>query len=176
MNWTLGAACLLAAGIGARDLEVRISRDDGSGGQVVVRGRLDAPVERVWRVLADHQAYPRIFPEIRRMTFLRRSARGSVWRAEVTLPWPLGQQWTEEEVEARRGSLTVTWRHLAGSIRDNSGSWQLRAAPGGGTAVVYRNRFDPGTPLLPQWLVTWAVAIGIPKVVDDLRRYVAEAR
>ncbi|MBM3269580.1 MAG: SRPBCC family protein [Candidatus Sericytochromatia bacterium] len=170
----MGLICLLAGG--DRDLQVQVAREPGAGGAVTVRGRFAAPVDRVWRVLTDQGAYPRIFPEIRSMAYVRAGSRGTVWRAEVALPWPIGDRWSEHEVESRVEAWTVRWRHLAGTLRENSGSWQLRAAPGGGTLVAYRSRFDPGVPLLPQWLLDWAVTIGIPKVVEDLRRYVGTGR
>jgi hypothetical protein len=38
--------------------------------------------------------------------------------------------------------------------------------------VRYRNHFDPEIPVLPDWLVTWAVSLRIPGNLDDLIRYI----
>lgn len=156
------------------DVSVRVLDGSGGVGEVLVSGHIDAPMVRVWEVLTNHAEYPRIFREVRRMSLVRRGIRGPVWRAEVTLPWPLGEQWSEDEVVLLRGKWTVNWYHVGGSIRENTGSWRL-APDGPGTTVTYRNRFDPGVALVPGWLVTWAVSQGIPRIVRDLRAHITGA-
>ncbi len=172
----MGTSPALPGQAPSEDVTVRVISSTGSGGEVEVSGRLDVPIGRVWTLLNDKLSYPRIFPEIRRMTFVRRGERGPVWRADVALPWPLGDRWSEDESEAHPRTRLVRWWRVAGSIRENTGSWRLRQLHSGETLVTYRNRFDPGEAILPDWLVTWAVAVGVPKVIRNLRRHLEHER
>lgn len=179
MTGVLKVAASLAIGtagidsrVAAGDVVVRMDAGEAGAGNVVVMGRVDATWPRVWDVLTNQEDYPRIFREIRRMSYVREGIRGPVWRADVTLPWPLGDQWTEDEVVISRRGRTVNWYHVGGTIRDNTGSWRLQPAADGATVVIYRNRFDPGVAWVPRWLMSWAVSHGIPKIVRDLRAFV----
>ncbi|MFT4978347.1 MAG: hypothetical protein ACI8S6_004255 [Myxococcota bacterium] len=57
-------------------------------------------------------------------------------------------------------------------VRANAGKWEVTAAPGGGSSVVYELLYDPGGSV-PGFLVRWFQTAGAQDLVRELRDYAA---
>ena len=139
------------------------------------------PVERVhlvrgveprklYDVVTDFEAYPRLFPELKAVRILER--RPPVVRAEFRAEVVLKVRYVLDLV-CDPEALTIDWTFVEGEIvTDSVGGWRFTAVPEG-TRVEYRAGMTIKAPL-PSFIVRRAtdalVAASIPGVFAAIER------
>ncbi|MBM3276107.1 MAG: SRPBCC family protein [Candidatus Sericytochromatia bacterium] len=128
-----------------------------------------APVDVMWEVLCDLDAYPRMFDRMARSeTTLNAGEWGHNYN-EVQYPWPWGKRWVLNVIHNDRPRLVSRFKRLEGTIRELEGRFEVRPAPGGGALLRYGVRMDPGLDFVPAWLLSWATSILVPEILRDFR-------
>lgn len=137
--------------------------------------RVDSPPERVYTVLAAVERYPGWMPRVKEIDATpidTAGARHVAFRVEG----PFGE--VAYLVERRHAPPVVGrpgriwWSLVQGEFRDLTGSWEVTAAPGGGSIVTYRSLARP-LRWVPQSLVRTFARREVRGVAESLRRRVA---
>jgi hypothetical protein len=160
----------------------------GSGVQEMrAEGVMDAPPEKVWRVLRDYDRYPKTMPYIQAARILHREDGDKVMYlySVVSAPMVNARDYVirvvdESDWRDGRGYLKVSWKianerapKAPGNIvrvEVNDGFWLLEPSENGkSTRAVYYLYTDPGG-AIPRWIVNRANATAIPDVWEAVRR------
>jgi ribosome-associated toxin RatA of RatAB toxin-antitoxin module len=161
----------------------RVAAGAGLPREGIGRGIVEAPPERVFRVLADIAHWQEWVP------FLKRSdahsqADGSVLsRQMMVLPSPVGERrysvrFTQETGADREGKAwVIRWSLVPGSgnLAALRGSWRLTALGPGRTLAVCRLFTDPGG-LTPYFAVDRGTAQTLPWIFSGLRQQLRRSR
>jgi carbon monoxide dehydrogenase subunit G len=125
-----------------------------------VRTTVSAPIDVVWKVLADHEGMdkwgPGISAEVTTPGETDPNGVGAVRRISTPLPAPA----IVEEVTAFEPGRRMAYKALAGvPLRNYQGDVELRES-GNGTAISYTVRADQRVPLVEKAL-TKVIAAGL---------------
>lgn len=136
---------------------------------------IDAPPDRVWRIIDDCAAYKRTMPRIKASRLVERSGTRVVCEVTVEMPFPFSNLTSVSE-----GLHTVgppkwarSWHMLRGDYHKNTGSWTLSAfdAAGTRTRAVYKLHVEPKVSI-PNAILRKAQASTLPDVMERLRESV----
>jgi ribosome-associated toxin RatA of RatAB toxin-antitoxin module len=111
---------------------------------------LDAPIESVWELICDLDAYPRIMEPVRSITVLESGKDWSIAEWEVELKGSI-LRWTEREDRHPR-DYRVVYEQVDGDLEVLQGHWQLREVGGGNTEATLEIEFEIGIPMLRDML------------------------
>lgn len=145
-------------------------------------GLVDAPVEAVFDVVGDAEAFEEFMPRVAESSVeIPDPNDPSLYlnRQRLSLPFPLQDRYYTIRVRTRADpssrTWTVTWTYVQGSgnVDENYGSWTLREYRPGRTLVVYRLFSDPGG-YIPKWALNRSTRTILPDVLRAVRRRVAE--
>ena len=155
-------------------------------------GVLDAPPQKVWRVLRDYQRYPQTMPFIQVSRVLESEQGGKVIYVYSVVRAPMidARDYVirvldESDWKDGRGYLKVSWK-IANErapksegnmvrVEVNDGFWLLEPSDNGErTRAVYYLYTDPGG-AIPKWIVNRANATAIPDVWEAVRRAAKES-
>ena len=143
--------------------------------EVTAQAVVDAPPDRVWRIIDDCNHYKRHMPRVSASRELER--KGNTVQCEVTvdMPFPLSDLTAVTQAEHVIGPprWSRTWKLVRGDYDRNEGSWNLTAfdAAGTRTRVVYRLQVAPKT-MVPNALVKKAQLNTLPDLMHRLREAV----
>lgn len=143
---------------------------------------LDAPPERVWSVLMDHRAWPRIFPRLKELELLSEDAEGTHLRHVAEVFWMDFTWHTVRRAEPAQGRIAVQLDpERPGDLEAAESHWQLVPLDGGArTLVEFRTQMSVSG--VPGWVVESLTESGLPDQLRALREEVrrrsaqAEAR
>lgn len=162
-------------------------RKDTGAQELRAEGVIDAPPEKVWRVLREYEQYGKRMPYVHEARIIHEENGGKVAYVYTLLALPFVQRRDyvlrlvdESEWSEGRGFLKISWSidnsRAPQKQRDvvrmelNDGSWMLEPLEDGrSTRVVYSLHCDPGG-ALPKWIVNMANGTAIPEVFTALRR------
>lgn len=117
---------------------------------VEVNERLHVPAARVWDLVRDVEAYPRLMEPVRSLKVLDEGPNWVVTAWEVELKGSI-LKWTEHEErddERRR----LTYRQIEGDLDQFDGYWQVTELSPELTEAVLVVRFEIGIPILRDML------------------------
>ena len=117
---------------------------------VEVQECLAAPVERVWELVTDITAYPRLMEPVRSLEVLRQGPNWVIAAWEVVLKGSI-LKWVEYE-ERHPEQHRLTYRQVEGDLDQFDGHWQLRSLGPDATEAVLLVRFEIGIPMLRDML------------------------
>ncbi|MCB1169812.1 MAG: SRPBCC family protein [Leptospiraceae bacterium] len=139
-------------------------------GLITVIGRINASPDEVYGALTDSSKVQQLFPKIKKNEV--RMKKGNLYHfySELVFPFPLQDRWSLNETVFHPGLKAIEWRRIDGSIRVNEGAWRL-FPDGEGTLMIYQVRFDPGLPLVPDWLIEYGMKQEAPSIIVNLRSY-----
>ena len=140
---------------------------------VLIAGRIDAPLQVVWNIITDYPDYPKLWPRILKSETLDQHGLTLEHKTVLDYPWPLPHAWVISQVEQSPDERSVHWHRIAGSLKKFDGSWHL-SPDGTGTLVIYSSLVDPGIPFIPPWIIDWANAQVAPDVIKAIRRHVKD--
>ena len=142
-------------------------------------GVVDAPPQRVFRVVTDNENFEQFMPYVKRSE-VERLTEGSILNYQhLDFPFPIGDRYYKLHIlrtveNTDRGKVfTSTWTYVRGSgnIKDTYGSWTLREYDKDKALVIYVCCTDPGGSL-PKWALNMATTISLPRVIDRVRQRV----
>jgi ribosome-associated toxin RatA of RatAB toxin-antitoxin module len=147
---------------------------DSTVPRLVVRAVVEAPCERVWRLIDGCATYERTLPGIARSEELVRDGQRVRVRLTVKMPFPLRDLTSvtdgiHTEVPGERYSRE--WQLVEGDYHSNSGSWLLVPFDGekARTLVVYRLHAEPKL-RLPRAIKQLATEKAVPRLIAQIRR------
>jgi hypothetical protein len=144
----------------------------------VALARVEAPAERVFEVVTDHQGFARFLPfvaqaEVRSPNPAAATDTSLVVYQLLDLPFPLSDRHYEVEIdrlaEAAR-CFESRWQYVPGSgnIDDTFGRWEVLADGDASTLLAYVVWVDPGG-LIPAWAYNWASRRALPRLLTSVR-------
>lgn len=151
--------------------------EGGARGSVRAAIAIDAPPERVWRVLTDFESWPDFLPDVTSVAVERQDDRRVRLRQEASVLWSTVAYTTLRRLEPARGR--ITWKldpSRPHDIESVSGSCQLvpleeRRV----TLMEYRSRMDVGR-ALPDFVEGWLVERSLPAELRAVRAEVERHR
>jgi hypothetical protein len=150
-------------------------------------GVIDAPPEKVWKVLREYDLYAKRMPYVEEVRTVGKERGGKVTYVYTILAMPLLNRRDyvlrlvdESRWSKGRGFLKISWsvdnsrapQKPPDVVRMalNEGSWLLEPLAGGrSTRVVYSLHCDPGGGL-PRWMANMGNGTAVPEVFAALRR------
>jgi uncharacterized membrane protein len=139
-------------------------REVGEGGEVEAVFYVAAPLEVARAVLWDHQRFPEFMPHTQSCRVVA-SERDTADVEQVGGQGPLRFRLVSRR---KLGADRITWRRIAGDLRENAGEWRFERAPGG-TVITYRCHLVPDVPA-PRAVVQYLQRQGLPAMVEAVRR------
>lgn len=186
-----GAVCGLAllvcapgdAASGAKDryadgtIDVKLVEVKGyESPRAVVKAMIDAPPEKVWRIIGDCAGYSRTMERVSSSKLLERKGDTHVCQIEVDMPFPLGNLVAVTSAKHKAGpdEWYRKWKLVSGDYTVNTGSWVLTPYDEAGTKTMvhYQILAEPTTPI-PDWLRNKAQKSSLPGMIERLRDEVA---
>lgn len=141
--------------------------------EFVIKAVIEAPPERVWRIVERCGRYKDVMPRVVQSAELSR--RGSRVRCQlvVDMPFPYSDMAsiTDAIHEVGQGRWSRRWKLESGDYEQNSGSWQLTRFHDdpARTLVVYRACVTPKA-WVPGWIRTQAQKRTMPEMITRIRR------
>jgi ribosome-associated toxin RatA of RatAB toxin-antitoxin module len=117
---------------------------------IIVRERIEEPIDKVWELVRNIEEYPRFMQPVREVKILSRS--GDITDAEwsVELKGSL-LQWSERET-CREADHRIDFVQIEGDLEKFEGHWDLKTLDDGATEVELRVDFEIGIPMLRDML------------------------
>jgi ribosome-associated toxin RatA of RatAB toxin-antitoxin module len=151
------------------DILVAVDKADGPArGTVEATILIDAPAQRIWKVMIDCGEIPTFVPGVQACKVLDSGENWEVIRHDVKWIWLFPR--LSYVFKARyQPNRQIHFTRIGGDLREMRGSWQLTPIKrSNSTLVRYRVYLDPGF-LIPQWLVRNALKSDLPAVLVALR-------
>lgn len=127
---------------------------------------IDAPMDRVFAVIADYERYPEFLPEVKKIrTSNRKGNEVDVhYVADVVKTIQYTVRLKEEAPDK------VSWSFIEGDfMKDNKGGWKLEDVGGGKTRATYTIEVTLG-PLVPKSVVNALVDTQLPKLLEAFKK------
>lgn len=118
--------------------------------RIVDQVDISAAADRVFRIAADVEGWPRILPHYRYVRMLERNGAGGVVAMSAFRPFPgfRWPTWWTSEMAVDPARLEVRYRHIGGVTRGMDVVWQVKAR-GPGTHIDLIHEWDgPAWPLI----------------------------
>lgn len=95
--------------------------------QITVMGVMEAPPDKVWRIIDDCNGYRRSMPRIIRSKELSRTGGRVICQTEVEMPFPFSNLHSESESMSTvaEGKWSRSFHQTRGDYAKNEGAWQL---------------------------------------------------
>jgi coenzyme Q-binding protein COQ10 len=127
---------------------------------------INAPLEKVFDVIADYERYSEFLPEVKSIKTSNR--RGNEVDAHYVAEVVKTIKYTVHLKEERPNK--VSWSFVDGEfMRDNKGGWVLEDAGGGTTKATYTIEVALG-PLVPKTIVNALVDTQLPKLLENFKK------
>lgn len=138
--------------------------------------RIDAPIELVFGIVTDHDAFARMFDEVRQSLTVGAEGTRRIVYMDIDMPFPVSNRRYEIELDqsrsgpAERPCWESYWHYLPGSgnIEANHGRWEL-IGEGPSTWLAYVAFVDPGGHV-PSWTINWATRKVLPRMIESVRQ------
>lgn len=155
------------ARLAAGEVVVLPPREDDP--EVAAAVRIAAAPPAVWRVMVDCEAAPEYVPGMRACRVLEERGDVSLIEHRVKVTSLLPELTYVFRVD-HRPYERISFRRVAGSLREMTGDWRLRP-DGQGTLVTYSVVLDPGVPV-PDWVIRRALTRDLPELLEALKQRV----
>lgn len=136
---------------------------------------VDAPPERVWKVVTDYNYYDTFMPLMKRSKIRWNNERLVRLELEVGFPaMPAAARMVTALIHYPE-SHRVEWVYVEGDIEDTHGSWTLKPFGEGRTEVVYSYFLDMGGTMGGSF-TQFGSGVFVPGLVDAIRKRVLDPR
>ena len=142
--------------------------------RVTILAVIEAPSERVWRLIDDVNNSHRNLAGVKRARELSRDGERVMVEATIGVPFPLKDLTSTSESlhqDLGDGRYRRSWKMVKGDYKANSGSWDIVPFEGdrNRTLIVYQVFAVPKIPI-PKKLQQMAQKKAGPKMVEQLRK------
>jgi coenzyme Q-binding protein COQ10 len=127
---------------------------------------INAPIEKVFDVIADVERYPEFLPEVKSIKTSNRRGNevDTHYVAEVVKTIKYTVRLKEERPHR------VSWTFVDGEfMKDNKGSWELEDLGNGTTKATYNIEVTLGA-LVPKTIVNALVDTSLPKLLENFKK------
>ncbi len=148
--------------------------------RAIVTGVVNAPPEKVWKVLENCNNYKKTFGRLISSKLLKQSGDQYICKVVVDMPFPLGDlsgvTRATHKVEPGK-EWSRKWTLIRGDYTRNDGSWVVRPFGDAGTRswVQYQVHAEPNIPI-PGWIRNEAQKSTLPDMSKKLRKAVRNVR
>lgn len=127
---------------------------------------INAPMEKVFSVIADYAKYPEFLPEVKNIRTTKRQGTDTDVHYEVEVLKRIRYTLRLREEPPNR----ISWTFVEGELmRDNHGQWILEAIGEGKTRATYSIEMKLG-PLVPKSIVNVLVDSSLPKMLEAFKK------
>ncbi len=127
---------------------------------------INAPMERVFSVIADYAKYPEFLPEVKSIRTSKRQGTDVDVHYEVEVLKRIRYTLRLREEPPNR----ISWTFVEGELmRDNRGQWMLETVGEGKTRATYNIQMKLG-PLVPKSIVNALVDSSLPKMLEAFKK------
>jgi len=127
---------------------------------------INAPMERVFSVIADYAKYPEFLPEVKSIRTSKRQGTDVDVHYEVEVLKKIRYTLRLREEPPNR----ISWTFVEGELmRDNHGQWTLESVGEGKTRATYSIEMKLG-PLVPKSIVNVLVDSSLPKMLEAFKK------
>lgn len=143
--------------------------------EVIVKAVIDAPPEKVWKIVADCSRYKQTMNRIASSKQISVKGNEVICEVEIDMPFPLSN------LNGRTKAIhTITptrwerrWTLIKGDYKYNNGSWVLEPFGDSGqrTLATYRVHAEPNTSV-PDWVREKAQKKSLPEMIERVRKEV----
>ncbi len=127
---------------------------------------INAPMERVFSVIADYAKYPEFLPEVKSIRTSKRQGTDVDVHYEVEVLKRIRYTLRLREEPPNR----ISWTFVEGELmRDNRGQWMLETVGEGKTRATYNIEMKLG-PLVPKSIVNALVDSSLPKMLEAFKK------
>jgi uncharacterized membrane protein len=150
------------------DLQVTEKRIDGNVCTVATIS-VNAPTEKVWKVMTDYQRAPRVFHNLKCCEIIGTKGNTKyIHQVVQPIASPLKYDYVIELTETK--PRLIKWRRISGSLRQLVGSWELvEGDQANTTKIVYTFYIDGGF-FLPAWLMRLQAKSYVPNTLIRLKQ------
>jgi len=142
---------------------------------VEATGVIDAPPDRVWKVIGDYENYKDFMPQVCESEVRKKEGNATWQYQKLHVPWPFPGDgtWYLIRLEHHPEKYFVQWEMEDGNIKINHGSWKLEpfGEKGDKTLAIYSLVVDPGYKL-PAFVVDFATKTTVPNIIEAVRKRV----
>lgn len=132
---------------------------------------IKAPIQNVFDVISDFEAYPEFLPETRKVTVEKKSGK----HVEVTFTINVIKKITytlDIKLDPHHG---LSWKLVKGEMmKKNSGQWKLTEVKKGLTKAIYEIDMDFGG-MVPKAITNKLVGTNLPGMMKQFRDRVEES-
>jgi ribosome-associated toxin RatA of RatAB toxin-antitoxin module len=127
---------------------------------------INAPLEKVFDVIADVERYPDFLPEVKSIKVSTK--RGPEYDVHYVAEVVKTIKYTVRIKEERPNKLS--WTFVDGEfMKDNRGGWELHDLGNGTTKATYNIEVTLG-PLVPKTIVNALVDTSLPKLLENFKK------
>ncbi len=180
--------CLLAANVSAQSNdalskgEIGVELVDCKGSEVpkvIVKGVIDAPPAKVWRIVSDCDNYSKRMPRIKASKQIEKKGDTVICEVTVGLPFPMSDLRATTTAKHVEGPTVWSrrWTLIEGDYEINNGSWEISAFDGdpNRSFAVYTVHAVPNT-AVPAWMRRRAQESSMPDIIRRIREEVKKIR
>jgi Polyketide cyclase / dehydrase and lipid transport len=142
-----------------------------------VIGLIDAPPERVFKIVTDNDNFEEFMPYVTQSDVEQGEEGAIINYQHLDFPFPVGDRYYKINIintieSKKRGQVFISaWTYVKGSgnIDDTYGSWILEEYNKGKTLVTYIVCTDIGG-WIPSWAQNMATEIALPEIIERVRQ------
>jgi len=145
--------------------------------QASVRAVIDAPPDKLWKIINNCNGYKNTMPRIAASKELSRNGNKVVCTVTADMPFPFddltGKTQATHTVDKGKHYMRE-WTLIEGDYSYNAGKWELFAIDGGKRTVVLYQLLAVPNISLPQWVLEAAQVRSLPNIIEGLRERMAK--
>lgn len=127
---------------------------------------INAPIEKVFKIISDFKSYPEFLNETKKVIIEKKTKTKVV--ATFTLQLMASIQYTLEL--SLKSPESVSWKFVKGQMmKDNKGSWQLKAVNKSKTEALYSIDVSFGA-FVPKTISNMLVENNLPEMLKSFKK------
>ena len=151
----------------------RLKSGDAGAGWAV--GVIDAPPEKVFKVVADVERYKEFMERMAETKIVSRDGDRYRFYYRINMPWPLSDHYATtdnvHEIDQAKQTFTRRWTLVSGTFHRNEGAWGVRPWGKGRSLLTYSVVLRPRV-AAPDAVLDHVTKVSLPKGIERIRKRV----